>query len=103
MATERVHQSSVDTSWEASVSYRQFVLGTLEFVATNFQRTRLNYTFPRDTKQDLSRCLANLHASDAVIVLILALGWTLLRHLCSEYVFKVGNQNTICRSPRSCV
>ena len=79
--------TSYDT-WEDSATYRQFVLGTLQYVRNNYERTHFDYTFLTDTKQDLIICFANLKVTDAAIIMMFALVWTLLRHLATKHIFK---------------
>lgn len=82
--------------WQESPSYKEFVVGTIEFVARNVRELGSNYTFPEDTRQDFVKCLRNLEWFDLFAVIFLSFFWTLLRHLSTEYLFKVSKALAPC-------
>lgn len=76
-------------TWEPSVSYAEFFEGTYKFLVDNVAKTQSNYNFPKDAVEDMHKCLNNLEWFDLSLIIVLAIAWTILRYVCTVFLFTV--------------
>lgn len=77
------------TTWEDSPSYKEFFVGSYNFIVVNFVRTTNgNYSFTHDLPADFAKCIRNLSLCDLYILIALSVVWTWLRDAMSKHIFR---------------
>jgi hypothetical protein len=98
MVRNPANGSISDEVWDASPTYSEFAIRSFYFFSSNVVRD--DYSFPQDFFRDVSKCLHNVCWSDLFFLLVLSIGWTLLRRLMTVCVFEVSDS---ARIPSPCV
>ncbi|RWS08325.1 ceramide synthase 1-like protein, partial [Dinothrombium tinctorium] len=79
---------TTNSVWELSPTFTQLYYGTKKFVFDNVQYLRVNYTFPDEFFADIRRCYNNLDDYVLTLIILLAIGWTVIRSVLTTRVFK---------------
>jgi len=69
-------------------TYLQFIDSSTNFVLTNYRWLRNNYYFPSDTISDFKLCWSQTNTDYILIVIVLAVLWTIARYVSAEFAFK---------------
>ena len=81
--------SSIDMSTNSVPSNLQFIESSQKFISQNYLWLKTNYKFPTDTITDLHICRSRFPSNDLILVLCLAILWTVFRFAATERLFKV--------------
>ena len=70
-------------------SYLEFVYSSQKFISQNYLWLKNNYNFPTDTITDLKTCLSRISSNEIMIMVCLAIVWTVMRYTATQYLFEV--------------
>jgi len=78
--------SAINLSPDTDPTLSALVDSTTRFVSQNYLWLQKHYTFPNDTLKDLEECRQRVPLNDALIVLLLAIVWTIARFSATKYI-----------------
>lgn len=81
--------AAVDTNWEDVPSYSDLIRGIIEFLQKTYRETFIEEREPHPI--ELTWRYYNFSNRDIYYIVLLSVAWTILRHLATEWIFKVNN------------
>lgn len=80
--------AATESDWEPVPKYSDLLRSIVEFLEKTYQETFIEKKNPHPI--ELTWRYYNFSNSDILFVVLLSIAWTILRHLATEWVFKVN-------------